>query len=424
MSQQFVQDPAVWGLVIGIPVATVATVRNRKAIATLRRSAASLQQSITDRDEEISHLVEHRLSALMDGEDPGPLHRELEGTDFARSVALATQLLANSFEEARSSADQAAQRALKSAMRTLQSLAVEQQQDISDMQAQYGDSPEIFEQLLALDHTNSQFARRAQTVAVLCGGWTGRQRNPATVYDVTRSAVGRIRDYLRVEILSQGNVMVSRSVVEPLALVLAELLDNCASYSPPDKKIYVNIDPVANGVSIMIDDAGIGMDAETKRKAGQLLSGEVPVGVTRLGAIPQFGFAVIGMLARQFKFSVSVDSQSPYGGVRAVIFLPRELFAPVEQVPAPVAAADRPAAQAVPTGANGLPRRSRKEYSGMPPGATPSVPAPRTAPAAAPMPAPAPAPAASETTAQITSSTMGAFQRGMERGRSTEPMDE
>jgi two-component sensor histidine kinase len=410
MSQHFVQDPAVWGLVVVISAAAVATVRTRKEVATLRGSEAWLQKEVKARDEEIFHLVEHRIGALMDGEDPGPLHEHLEGTEFAKSVVLATELVANAFDEARSSADQSAQRALKSAMRTLQSLAVEQQQDISDMQARWGDSAEIIQGLLALDHTNSQFARRAQTIAVLCGGWTGRQRNTATVYDVTRSAVGRIRDYLRVEILPQGSVVVSKSVVEPLALVLAELLDNSASYSPPDSKIYVNIVPVANGVSIMIDDAGIGMDAETKRKAGQLLSGQVPIGVTRLGAIPQFGFAVIGMLARQFKFDVSVDSQSPYGGARAVVFLPRELFAPVEQTPAPVAApaASSPRREAV-TGANGLPRRSRKTYSGMPAGGDQHT---------------VPVPDESETTAQSSSSTMGAFQRGMERARSAEPMDE
>jgi hypothetical protein len=407
MSQQFVQDPAVWGLILAIPVAAVATVHNKRAIATLRKSAASLQKEVADRDEEISHLVEHRISALMDGQDPGPLHEELDGTAFAKSIWQATEMLSNAFEEARNRADQSAQRALKSAMRTLQGLAVEQQQDISDMQARYGDSAEILQGLLTLDHTNSQFARRAQTVAVLCGGWTGRQREPATVYDVTRSAVGRIRDYLRVEIMSQGSVMVAKSVVEPLALVLAELLDNSASYSPPDKKIYVNVDPVANGVSIMIDDAGIGMDAETKRKAGLLLSGEVPVGVTRLGAIPQFGFAVIGMLARQFNFTVSVDSHSPYGGVRAVVFLPRELIVPVGHTPAPA-----PAAVAAPlqgaTSPNGLPQRSRKAYAGTPASGQQAVSALTD----------------NETTAQMTSSTMGAFQRGMRRARSAEPVDE
>jgi hypothetical protein len=214
--------------------------------------------------------------------------------------------------------------------------------------------------------------------------------------------------------------MVSKTVVEPLALVLAELLDNSASYSPPDKKIYVNVDPVANGVSIMIDDAGIGMDAETKRKAGQLLSGQVPIGVTRLGAIPQFGFAVIGMLARQFNFTVSVDSQSPYGGVRAVIFLPRELIAPVLTTPAPAPAVAAPSTR-VTTHANGLPQRSRKAYSA-------GVPANAAAPSNPVVPAngtwSAPPPTGEQTAPQITSSTMGAFQRGMERARSTEPMDE
>ncbi|MGK5530827.1 ATP-binding protein [Streptomyces sp. URMC 129] len=365
---QYLQDPALWGLIAGTPLAASVIYRGRKTSAKLRRQNADLESR----------------------------HRELENT-FNEAV-----------EDARLRAEDATKTALKSAMRTLQGLANEQQLVISKLQGKYGDQ-EILQDLLEIDHMNSQFGRRAQSVAVLCDGWLGRQRAVASVYDVARAAKGRIRHYTRVEIRSQTNFAIVSQVVEPVALVLAELLDNATSYSAPETTIDINIRTVPKGVCVIIDDAGVGMNEEEKSRAARLLSGEHPVGVTELGNPPQFGFAVIGVLAARYGFSVSVDSASPYGGVRAVVLLPQELLTsmPEPQNPTAIDAAAAPAeSDEGATTAGGLPKRRRR-------GAIAIVPQARSAAESGPA-------RSSEETASI----MGAFQRGTQSGRGADPSTE
>ncbi|CAL9353627.1 hypothetical protein SUDANB171_00519 [Streptomyces sp. enrichment culture] len=363
------QDPAVWGLVAGTPLAATVIYRGRKARAKLR--------------EEKDELATR--------------HAELEGS-FAEAVA-----------EAESRAEEGTKTALKAAMRTLQGLANEQQLSISKVQDKYGDL-HILQDLLEIDHMNSQFGRRAQSIAVLCDGWLGRSRAVASVYDVVRSAKGRIRHYTRVEVRSQSNFAVVSRAVEPVALALAELLDNATSYSSPETTIEINIRTVPKGVIVMIDDAGVGMNEEEKNRAARLLSGDTPPGVTELGNPPQFGFAVIGVLAARYGFNVSVDSSSPYGGVRAVVLLPQELLTTMpEPEPETTPATEAPAPGQVPapvtgTTAGGLPKRRRRGMSIVPP---------ESRGAGAPA-------RSSEETASI----MGAFQRGTQAGRNTAPSTE
>ncbi|NDZ77661.1 sensor histidine kinase [Streptomyces sp. SID10853] len=368
---QYLQDPALWALIAGTPVAATAIARGRKSISKLR----------TEKQELKSHyatLEEH----------------------YAESV-----------EEAKERAEEATKSALKSAMRTLQGLASEQQLAISKLQGKYGEL-QILQDLLDIDHMNSQFARRAQSIAVLCDGWLGRQRTDASLYDVVRSAKGRIRHFTRVEIRTQSHFAIVSRAVEPVALTLAELLDNATSYSAPETMIEINIRPVPKGVCIIVDDAGVGMNEEEKSRAAKLLSSERSPGVAGLGNPPQFGFTVIGVLAARYGFSVSVDTTSPYGGVRAVVLLPDDLLTSMpEPAPQPqakeiptVAASspmppeeDSAATQAPATTFGGLPKRSRRGPISIVPEADAGA-----------------APARS--TEQI-ASVMGAFQRGTQSGR-------
>jgi signal transduction histidine kinase len=335
---------------------------------------------------------------------------------------------AKSLQEAREQAEEDTKTVLKSAMRTLQGLAAEQQLVLSRLQAKHGDSP-IFEDLLEVDHTNAQFGRRALSIAVLCDGWLGGRRDPASVYDVVRSAQGRIRHFRRVEILSQVDYRVVGRAVEPVALALSELLANATSYSSPDTVVEINIRTVPKGVCIVVDDAGVGMSDEERARAEKLLSTERATGVAGLGNPPQFGFAVIGVLAEKFGFEVAVDSSSPYGGVRAVILLPHDLLTsmPERKTPArpvtpaaaePVpAAGTRPASTSVPAaepggsapaadpavGAHGLPQRRRKRPMTIV--RDDSATTPR-------------APERSDTEK---AAIMGAFQRGTQSGRAAQP---
>ncbi|GAA2643467.1 ATP-binding protein [Streptomyces lunalinharesii] len=387
---QYLQDPALWALVAGTPVAATAIVRGRKKISELRKERVELKQHYTQ-------LEEHYAEAV---------------------------------EEAKDRAEEATKNTLKAAMRTLQGLASEQQLTISKIQETYGEH-KILQDLLDIDHMNSQFARRAQSIAVLCDGWLGRRRNDASLYDVVRSAKGRIRHFTRVEIRSQSNFAIVSRAVEPVALVLAELLDNATSYSAPETVIEINIRPVPRGVCIVVDDAGVGMNEEEKARAGQLLAGGNSASVSSLGNPPQFGFTVIGVLAARYGFTVSVDSTSPYGGVRAVVLLPDELLTSLhEPEEGPAVAASNPLPPEIPPGQQGSPAPGRHR-----------------APAAAAFGAPDEgAPAVNETTAgglpkrrrrgaisivpsateetptpardsARTASAMGAFQRGTQSGR-------
>ncbi|MCX4766267.1 ATP-binding protein [Streptomyces sp. NBC_01275] len=371
----YIQNPVLWALLVAVFVAVALIVRQRRAARTLRQEFADLRAR----------------------------HSELEN-GYAKSV-----------EAAQERAEEATKTTLKSAMRTLQGLAAEQQLIVSRLQNKYGESV-ILQDLLEIDHTNSQFGRRAQSIAVLCDGWLGRQRDVASVYDVVRSAQGRVRHYRRVEILSQVDFGITSRAVEPVALALAELLDNATSYSSPDTVVEINIRTVPKGICIVVDDAGVGMNDEERARAEKLLSSERVSGVSALGNPPQFGFAVIGVLSERFGFEVSVDSTSPYGGVRAVLLLPHDLLtnAPEQREPAPVVpavtatatatatATDRSgpeAAMAANTTADGLPKRRRKRPMAIVPGSASSS---------------TPARSGAETAA-----IMGAFQRGTQSGRST-----
>ncbi|MEV5987829.1 ATP-binding protein [Streptomyces sp. NPDC052051] len=369
---QYIQDPALWAFLVGTPAAAAVAVRQRRAARSARREVDEVRNHYTE--------LENRYS--------------------------------ESVRKAQEQAEEETKSALKSAMRTLQGLAGEQQLIISKLQSKYGESL-VLQDLLEIDHMNSQFGRRAQSIAVLCQGWVGRHRDVASVYDVVRSAQGRIRHFQRVEILSQVDFGITSRAVEPVALALAELLDNATSYSSPDTIVEINVRTVPKGICIVVDDAGVGMNDEERARAERLLSSERASGVSGLGNPPQFGFAVIGVLCERFGFTVSVDSSSPYGGVRAVLLLPDELLTsmPERKEPAPAAVGAVPTS--APTGpetslnpsmtSDGLPKRRRKRPMILVQNDTTATPS---------------APKRSD---EDTAAIMAAFQRGTRSGRTTDP---
>ncbi|MFJ9697816.1 sensor histidine kinase [Kitasatospora sp. NPDC101183] len=375
------KNPVLWALLIVLLGAIAVIVRQRRTATAARQDYEGLRSHYT----------------------------KLEN-DFSQSV-----------EDAHERADEETKTVLKSAMRTLQGLAAEQQLILSRLQTKYGDSL-ILEDLLEIDHTNSQFGRRAQSIAVLCDGWLGRQREVASIYDVVRSAQGRVRHFRRVEILSQVDFGITSRAVEPVALALAELLDNATSYSSPDTVVEINIRTVPKGICIVVDDAGIGMNDEERVRAERLLTSERVHGVSALGNPPQFGFAVVGVLCERFGFEVSVDSSSPYGGVRAVLLLPHELLTGMpEAKPVEPAATTGvtgvaetgwggfEASAATSVGPDGLPKRRRKRPMSVVPTAGAAAPAGATRVAPGPR------------TGAETAAIMGAFQRGTQSGRATGP---
>jgi hypothetical protein len=409
---------AFWCVAVGLLAVAVLLVRQRWITRRLRKRTAALEQSLRARDEEARHLATRRLPALADSlqhrpvEVPGPLYPELAGTAYAQNLQTVMGLVTDSMDTAMARVDQSAKATLKGMMRSVQSLANEQQLAISAMQERH-DDPDVLEGLLKIDHTNSQLGRRAQATAVLCGSWPGQQRSASSLTDVVRGATSRIRDYLRVKVHSQVESAVVSRAVEPLVLTLAELLDNGTRHSQPNTSVEVNFQPAHNGTAIMVDDAGVGMNADELHHAARLLSGREAVDINRLGDPPQVGFAVIGVLAARYGFTVSVDTRSPYGGVRAVVFLPNALITRVPNKPEPA----QPAAPAGPDPAPAEPPAPESTASGLPKRRRRNA---RQDPGTEQLPPAATPPARSS---RQTAAGLGAWQRGTRTGRTTAPSD-
>ncbi|MTE21754.1 ATP-binding protein [Streptomyces sp. TRM43335] len=367
---QHLQDPVFWILVTVALAASAVIVLDRRKAARRSGELRELQAHCTELEQRKDEAVREAL----------------EGAD-ARTAAV-----------------------LKSAMRTLQGLAGEQQVMLDALQREYG-GHRILQSLLDVNHANAQFARRAQGIAVLCGGFSGRRKEPASVYDVVRSAQGQIRHFERVKIRSQSSFAVVPGAVSGVALAVAELLANAASYSPPGTTIEVNLQPVPRGLCIVIDDAGVGMSDEEKRRAYELFSGTYRPDLSDLGNPPQFGFPVVAELANRFGFSVDVSSTSPYGGVRAVVRLPEELLTTEN-----TERRSSPAVTATPQAADGGSRPSGRTANGLPKRAARQAPIAvvRTTEGRG---AGTDVSGATEQDGQTAAARMAAFQRGTQTGR-------
>ncbi|MBX9399114.1 ATP-binding protein [Streptomyces sp. TRM72054] len=435
-----IPEAVFWCLAVGLFAVAVLLVRERGITARQRRRNAELRDGLRARDEELRHLVSARLPALEDAAHQqvpavGLLDDRLADTEFAKGLDGVVERFAGAVEHARSRADQSAKAALKASMRSIQALANEQQVSIAEMQDRH-DNPGVLRDLLEIDHANAQFGRRAQAIAVLCGSWPGRQRATSALIEVVRGATSRIRDYRRIRINGEVDIAVRSRAVEPVVLAVAELLDNAARHSQPGTTVEVTVQTVHNGACVVIDDAGVGMDGRAAEHAAELLAGTHAVDITRLGDPPRFGFSVVGALTKRYGFSVSVGTLSPYGGVRAVVFLPTALLTHLDAVQAAAPSAEPPA----PTSAAAPPHSPAQTPSpGTTPTADPAVlapaPDPETEPELAeattsgglprrrrrsarrPAAEPVPADEVGGRSAEENARRLGAFARGTRSGR-------
>ncbi|MFE2021780.1 ATP-binding protein [Streptomyces sp. NPDC059499] len=406
--------PAVtaWLLAAAVMATGILALRYRNSAALRAERIAFLERTLRAHEEETRHLLERRLPALKDvlsqgrpGEIPGPLHPELAGSPFARAHDGVLAV----YRDVAADAEQSSQGLLLAVARKLQGLANNQQMKITEMNQRH-DAPEFLQDLMDIDHTNAQILRRAVGMAVICKAWPGRQHNATPLHDVVRGAVGRILDYRRVHIVRiEDSRAVSGRAVEALVVTLAELLENATRSSNPSTPVQVHVQLTHGGVAVVIEDAGVGLNAAEREKASRLLHDDA-LGVAGLGSPPRFGLAACGSLARRYGFAVSVDSASAFGGVRAVVNIPSALLTdappasrpvPAQPVPAPVVPrqAGAPAVAAPPraTTAGGLPKRTRQ-------------PAAR---AATPAPAPAdPARATARRSPREAAAPLDAFLRG------------
>ena len=181
------------------------------------------------------------------------------------------------------------------------------------------EEPDHLEDLFRLDHLATRMRRHAEGLIILSGATPGRAwRHPVDLTDVVRAAAAEAEDYPRVEVRRMPRARVLGPVVADLTHLLAELIENATSFSPPHTRVVVGGEPVGSGFAIEIEDRGLGMSAEALREANRRIgesSGDDLFDSDRLGLF------VVSRLARRHEIRVSLCA-SAYGGITAVVLIP------------------------------------------------------------------------------------------------------
>ncbi|MBX9395887.1 ATP-binding protein [Streptomyces sp. TRM72054] len=211
--------------------------------------------------------------------------------------------------------------------RRVQAIVHQQANELREMEEDHGRNPEVFDDLLRIDHGNALIGRLADSISVLGGGRPGRQWPlPVSLYSTLRGAMSRILEYRRIKLDNIARISVKGIYVEPVIHACAELFDNATRYSPPSTKVHVTAVQVQTGVAIEIEDAGVSFSEEARaRIEGMLERAKAGVDLQDLGDAPRLGLAVVGRLCRAYNMQVALRS-SAYGGVRAVVIVPSNML--------------------------------------------------------------------------------------------------
>jgi Histidine kinase-, DNA gyrase B-, and HSP90-like ATPase len=103
--------------------------------------------------------------------------------------------------------------------------------------------------------------------------------------------------------------------------MLAELLENATSFSPPTTEVRVTGGPVSRGYAVDIEDSGLGMTVEEISLANANLA-QPPA--FDLSGSDRLGLVVAAQLARRHGIRVTLR-ESPYGGTTAIVLIPAAL---------------------------------------------------------------------------------------------------
>ena len=183
--------------------------------------------------------------------------------------------------------------------------------------------PEELEDLFRIDHLATRMRRHAEDLVILAGAAPGRGwRKPVPMLDVIRGAASEVEDYSRVGFLSIPEAsLVGRAVADVIHL-LAEIIENATSYSPPHTRVQISGQLVPNGFAIEIEDRGLGMSPDTIDEANERLLHPPDFDPTNSARL---GLFVVALLAARHGIRVTLRA-SPYGGVTAVVLVPPHLI--------------------------------------------------------------------------------------------------
>lgn len=224
------------------------------------------------------------------------------------------------------------------AMRTL-GLVERQLGVIEELEEKEAD-PDRLGTLFTLDHLATRMRRHSENLLLLAGaeqGGTGLQQAPAPLLDVLRAAISEIERYERVELGTlPPHARIVGFAADDVSHLLAELLDNAASFSAPDSPVRLSAWMLENGeVMLSVQDDGIGIAkqrlADLNCRLGEPDVQRPPFGSGAADGAPGepdglgMGLYVVARLAARHGLRVQLRKQKQ-GGTAAVVIVPRALL--------------------------------------------------------------------------------------------------
>jgi signal transduction histidine kinase len=185
------------------------------------------------------------------------------------------------------------------------------------------ETPSDLEDLFRLDHLAARMRRHAEGLIIMSGAAPGRVwSKPVPLMTVVRAAVAEVEHFQRVEVRRMADVSVQGAAVADLRHMIAELVENATSFSPPNTTVLVHGEPVGAGFVIEVEDRGLGLGPETLAQANRRIAEAHQLD---LFDRDQLGFFVISRLAKRQDITVTLR-RSAYGGTTAVVLLPNSLL--------------------------------------------------------------------------------------------------
>ncbi len=185
------------------------------------------------------------------------------------------------------------------------------------------EDPDHLAELFRVDHLATRLRRHAEDLVILAGAAPGRGwRNPVAMVDLIRGAISEVESYDRVDITTvQAAGTLGRSVGDIIHL-LAELIENATAFSPPDSRVEVSGEHVANGYALSVSDHGLGMNPAAIEEANRKLARSPEFDPTETARL---GLFVVARLAARHQVQVRLRP-SEGTGLTAVVLIPTELI--------------------------------------------------------------------------------------------------
>ncbi|MFE7355152.1 nitrate- and nitrite sensing domain-containing protein [Streptomyces sp. NPDC057543] len=204
--------------------------------------------------------------------------------------------------------------------------------------------PERLATLFKLDHMATVMRRHSENMLVLAGAEHGHgHAGPIPLVDVLRAAVSEIERYERVTIQSlPPHAQIAGFAADDLSHLVAELLENATSFSPPDSHVQLSGWLLETGeVMLSVQDEGIGMSAERMSELNTRLGDPTLFDAREQGDKQTpgagLGLQVTSLLAARHGVRLQLRANNG-SGVTAVVVLPQALLpkAPPAATPPPL----------------------------------------------------------------------------------------